>query len=457
MLGGLVVQPTAQIIGQHAGSARELGFHRLKIMTTTTHAYAETNPSMPILPSDNSRVRGRTAYLLLSFPIHLLAFVIGAALVVTGVSTLVLGIGIPILSFTMDIADRFVEAERGMQRRFLSKPMLPRPASSNQSMLRKLFDPQGWVDVFFTLVAWIVSTITFCSMLTWIGCMLGFTYWLWGWTLPTDSHGLYSFLWSFAPFWFVASFYTVVSGIAFVTYPWVAKGLATFQSTVFESIVNSDALRSRVSELETSNQAARTAERTALSRLERDIHDGPQQRLVRTQMDIARAQRAFDQDPEAARLILNSLSQQNQATLDELRALSNGIAPPVLVDRGLQAALVELTSRSAVPTTLEMNLPLNLGTDLETCAYFVVSECLSNVAKHADATTCAVELGTTNMLGKNGVTTALRIEVADDGHGGATISPDNAGAGSGLRGLRSRVAGFGGTLTVNSPCGAQLL
>ena len=131
--------------------------------------------------------------------------------------------------------------------------------------------------------------------------------------------------------------------------------------------------------------AAVSAEATALRRLERDIHDGPQQRLVRLAMDLGRAEQQFATDPEAARATVAEALAQTRETLDELRALSRGIAPPILVDRGLQAALTALAGRCTVPVDLDAPPIARLDPAVETTAYFVVAEALTNVAKHSHA------------------------------------------------------------------------
>ena len=128
----------------------------------------------------------------------------------------------------------------------------------------------------------------------------------------------------------------------------------------------------------------------ARSRLERDIHDGPQQRLVRLGMDLARAKRQASRDPRAAETILDGAIAQTRETLDELRSLSRGIAPPVLVDRGLAAALAEVAARSGVPVAVDADVP-RLSEHVEQAAYFVASEALANLNKHSGAR--AAELG----------------------------------------------------------------
>ncbi|HEX6855496.1 MAG TPA: histidine kinase [Streptosporangiaceae bacterium] len=184
-----------------------------------------------------------------------------------------------------------------------------------------------------------------------------------------------------------------------------------------------------------------TADAAALRRLERDIHDGPQQRLVRLAMDLGRAQHNLASRPEAAQAALADAIAQTQETLDELRALSRGIAPPVLADRGLPAALAALAARSTIPAETDAGpLGQRLDPAVETAAYFVIAEALANAAKHSHARRCAIGL-------RHGHRT-LRVWLTDDGVGGAALVK-----GHGLRGLDHRLHAVGGRLTVTSPAG----
>ena len=143
-------------------------------------------------------------------------------------------------------------------------------------------------------------------------------------------------------------------------------------------------LQQEVRRVEGGRDAAREAEAASLRRLERDIHDGPQQRLVRLTMDLGRARRQLADDPERASETIDAALLQARETVDELRSLSRGIAPPLLVDRGLTAALGELTVRSEVPVEATIDVPHTLPPHVETAVYFVVAEALTNVAKHSE-------------------------------------------------------------------------
>jgi len=208
------------------------------------------------------------------------------------------------------------------------------------------------------------------------------------------------------------------------------------------------ALEAQVSGLTARREAAAAAETAALRRLERDIHDGPQQRLVRLGMDLSAAERRLADDPEAAARLLAEARAQAAETLAELRALSRGIAPPILADRGLAAAVATLAARSPVPTTVDVELAERPAPPVESAAYFVVSEALANVAKPARPGTAVVRARLVEKPGGR----ALEVEVADDGVGGAAVAK-----GHGLAGLADRVAGLGGELTVSSPDGGPTL
>ncbi|MEK6343601.1 MAG: histidine kinase, partial [Curtobacterium sp.] len=208
-----------------------------------------------------------------------------------------------------------------------------------------------------------------------------------------------------------------------------------------------EVLERRVAGLQASRAGAVTAEGQALRQIERDLHDGPQQRLVRLRMDLSAAERAIDKDPAKARQLIGEASTHAQDALDELRALSRGFAPPILLDRGLVAALEALVARTPIPVALEVRLPdgLELATEIQRNVYFTVSELLTNTTKHAGASTGAVYLGL--VVDASGVW-YLTVSVTDDGRGGAR--PEE---GHGIEGLMGRMRALDGELTVSSPEG----
>jgi signal transduction histidine kinase len=182
--------------------------------------------------------------------------------------------------------------------------------------------------------------------------------------------------------------------------------------------------------------AAGDAERR---RLERDLHDGAQQRLVAISMQLRYLQSRIREDPSTAEELVTTATDELAQSLEELRELARGIHPAVL-DHGLDAALESLAARSPVPATVDYEVAERLPTPVELAAYFVASEALANVAKYAQATAVEVRVWRTNGV--------ARIEIADDGIGGA----DDA-RGSGLRGLADRVEALDGRLLVSSPPG----
>lgn len=199
-------------------------------------------------------------------------------------------------------------------------------------------------------------------------------------------------------------------------------------------------LRARVNQLaESRSQVLRAAE-TERRRLERDLHDGVQQRLLSIPITLGLARSAVHSRPERAEALIDEARSTSLAVLEELRALSQGIHPPVLTERGLAGAVRELTALAPVPLGLCLDIPDELPAEIETTAYYVVAEALANIAKHADA-----GRGQVRIQRRGG---ELAVEVDDDGRGGAQPA-----AGTGLRGLADRVAATGGTLRVDSPPG----
>jgi signal transduction histidine kinase len=206
--------------------------------------------------------------------------------------------------------------------------------------------------------------------------------------------------------------------------------LVTLDAELRESLAELRASRARIVQ-------AGDAERR---RLERDLHDGAQSRLVALKLLLSRARlRARGRDRELEAMLGGAIGELD-TSLAELRELARGIHPAVLSDQGLEPALQALASRAPVPVTVEADGGERLPGPVESAAYFVVSEALANVAKYAEATQAAVAVRRAN--GR------VTVDVTDDGVGGA-----DAGRGSGLRGLADRVAALDGTLAVESPAG----
>lgn len=206
------------------------------------------------------------------------------------------------------------------------------------------------------------------------------------------------------------------------------------------------ALQHEVSALSHARRGAVSSAQTERHRIERDLHDSVQPRLVSLAMTIGLAQTKLDTDLPQAKILIGEAHEDAKSALLELRNVVRGIAPTILPDRGLDAALSSVVQRietSGVPTTLTVDLPRRLPEEVEACAYFVVAEALTNVAKHARATQAVVTVRFDE------ATDALFVSVYDDGIGGATVTADDDA--TGLRGLGERVTAARGTFEVSSP------
>jgi signal transduction histidine kinase len=219
---------------------------------------------------------------------------------------------------------------------------------------------------------------------------------------------------------------------------WPALGLAVAVAA-FVLVARRLRLEQRIEVLETTRAGAVDVQESDLRRIERDLHDGAQARLVALGMNLGLAEQRLAGDPETARELVVEARAGVEAALRELRDLARGVHPPLLTDRGLEAAIASLAHASAIPVDITADVPERLPAVVETAAYFVVAEALANAAKHAGATQIEVRLARQP--------STLVIEVADNGSGGADAS------GSGLTGLRRRVEALDGTLSIASPSG----
>ena len=218
---------------------------------------------------------------------------------------------------------------------------------------------------------------------------------------------------------------------------WPGLGLALL-AAIHGAVVYA-ATHHRIEVLEASRSGAVDVQESELRRIERDLHDGAQARLVALGMSLGMAEQRVGTDPEAVRGLIAEARIGAAEALAELRDLARGIHPPVLTDRGLEAALAALVARSPLAVSLTVNVPQRPPSAVETAAYFTVAEALANAIKHAHAHHVDVRIKRTD--------NHLIVEVVDDGEGGADA------AGRGLTGLRQRAESFDGTLRVDSPEG----
>lgn len=377
------------------------------------------------------------------------------ALTVAGLA-LSAGLAIVVIGPLVLVGTTYVARTHAFFERLRLQGMLHRPAPTPTYLrapadggfwrraLTSLRDPQSWLDVLWSLISPITGTAAFVVVVTWwAGILGGLTYWFWQRYLPDgDGHHGLAWLLGLGDSRTAESLLNlVVGGLLLVTLPAVMRGVALLHGGLATALLCSRAdLQQQVARAESGREAGRAAEATALRRLERDIHDGPQQRLVRLGMDLGRARRAVGTDPQHATDLIDGALEQAREAVAELRSLSRGVAPPLLVDRGLGAALGEMLTHAPVPVESRVDVPDRLPAHVETAVYFVVSESLTNIAKHSRADRAAVEVTV--------VDDAVRVRVMDDGVGGAEVAK-----GHGLAGLQQRLAAVDGTFELTSPDG----
>jgi signal transduction histidine kinase len=423
-------------------------------------------------------VPGELGFLILAFPVALVAFILSLSIVSFGVSSLVLIFGIFVVVGGMYAARGFGTLEL-YRLQWAGQPRIERPewqdGRAQQGFggwLRGIFaNGHYWLYLLHSLVInFVVSLVTWTLTVIAVAYLLGgLTGWIWMPFLPeawqideSDFTFTNAFLGIFGQQASGGSLATSEHIIEFVfgmvlalLLPFITHGLVLVHQLIARGVLGSfksDGLQREIIALNASRGAAVSAEGHSLRRLERDIHDGPQQRLVRLQMDLSAAQRQVEKDPQKAQTLISEAMGQAKDALEELRALSRGFAPPILLDRGLVAALESAAIRSTIPTRVVSELPDSDGTavsalpnEIERNAYFVASEAIVNAAKHSGASQVDVLV---SLVVPDGDHSWLLIVVSDNGRGGALLLP-----GHGLAGLDERLRGLGGVLEVSSPEG----
>ena len=408
-------------------------------------------------------------FLLLGFPIATAGFTISIALFNTGIATIVpIFIGVFILLGSLYVARGFATLEL-IRLDWSGRPPITRTDWQDAraktgfwGWLRSLLgNGHYWLALLHTVVInFAVSLFTWTVTVVWISVGLGgVTYWFWERFTTYPHVQLYISQWLLYRRGLVPAnsayeageiiLYLILGILLLATLPFITRGLTNLHWAIASGVLGpwkSEALGQQVRDLSDARGAASSAEGHSLRRLERDIHDGPQQRLVRLQMDLAAAERQLDGDHEKARKLIGEAMQQSKDALEELRSLSRGFAPPILLDRGLVAALESAATRSPIPTTVTDSLAegTELPQEIERNAYFAASEALTNAIKHSGATNIDIRVTTTAK--------DLVVTVSDNGSGGATTK-----AGHGLAGLRERMRGVSGALEVHSPTGGPTL
>lgn len=395
------------------------------------------------------RLGADTEYLLVGLPLAVLSFAFLLALAIAGTVTSAFVFGLPVLALALLTARFFADIERVRLGRLagvpVARPRYRRP-EPGMGWFRRVLLPirqgQSWLDLLHGLLAFPFALAGFIVAVVWWAVAFGGITWpLYHRVIPDeDENPVVKFVLGEDTDTNRLLFHVGLGVFALLTLPLALRAAAGLRAGLSRSLLTGlAAMQGRIEELTESRAAAASAEATALRRLERDIHDGPQQRLVRLAMDLSRAQRQLDKDPSGARQTLTEAVAQTRETLDELRQLSRGIAPPILADRGLGAALAALASRSTIPVELEVGVE-RLPAVVENTVYFVAAEALANVAKHSGATAAQVTVHQQD--------DAVYLVVTDDGVGGAHVAK-----GHGLAGLTDRVRAVEGHLAVDSPDG----
>ncbi|GAA2844134.1 hypothetical protein GCM10010517_00180 [Streptosporangium fragile] len=232
---------------------------------------------------------------------------------------------------------------------------------------------------------------------------------------------------------------TLFAVAAAVALPWSLRGYAWWTRLLLSPTAKS-VLAGRIQRLDRIRLEAADFQAAELRRIERDLHDGAQARLVAMGMTLGAIEELVDRDPAAAKALLSKVREASSAALTELRDLVRGIHPPVLAERGLGDAVRALALDSPLKATVTVDLTTRPESPVESAAYFSISELLTNAARHGGANHVWIDISTHDR--------ALRVTVTDDGCGGADPS-----RGSGLRGIERRLAAFGGVLAISSPPG----
>ncbi|MEV5613428.1 sensor domain-containing protein [Streptomyces sp. NPDC052225] len=400
-------------------------------------------------------VEGRTwrefGYLLLSFPIAVVGFVWTVTMMSLGAGLLITFIGVPVLAAGLAGARGLGALERVRARTLLGldvdapQPLRPRKNGPLAWIGATLKSGASWRHLVYTVLHFPWATFAFSVAIAfWTTGWTLFTYPLWQWVFPMyagqaglqlygdESHSVYLN----NPFEIAL---TSAVGLLFVlATPWVLRALTTVDRVMVAGLLGPSRLDSRVVELESDRGVVVDTAAADLRRIERDLHDGAQARLVNLAMDLGLAKEKLAEDPESAARMVGEAHGEVKTALQELRDLARGIHPAVLTDRGLDAALSSVASRCTVPVTVEVDLTERPAPAIEGIAYFTVSELLQNVSKHSRATRASVDVWRTR--------DRLMLQVHDNGVGGA-----DASAGSGLAGLAERLDAVDGILVVDSP------
>jgi signal transduction histidine kinase len=393
---------------------------------------------------------------------HLAGLVIGFAVIFVitfglgfGFSLVVIAlVGLPVLGVTLRFAEWFATAERARLGLMLGVRIPAWPAGNSPERAgyrwgivprwRMFTERATWGEIGYALLRLPVSAIAATlSVSAWAAGLVLLTLPLYNRSLPSGGIELGDTVLRGTPTMTASA---VIGLVVLLAAAQLTRGLAIADGALSRRLLGprSD-LAARVTELEISRERVVDAAEAERRRIERDLHDGAQQRLVAVAMELGRAQARFDDDPAGARKLVDQAHAQAKEALTELRNLVRGVHPPVLTERGLDAALSGLAALCPVPVDVHVDVPVRPRSAVEAVAYFVVAEALTNVAKHSRASHAKV------VVEGHGYPGTLTVMISDDGIGGADAH------GPGLSGLADRVSGVDGRLSVESPAGGPTI
>lgn len=388
-------------------------------------------------------------HLLLDLWIGIATFTTVVVLLSLGLFLLiVLPLAIPVI-WALFISGRIIgHVERSRHRALLGLELTDpvRPIVGGnwwQRLGERLRSSARWKEIAYGILRLPLGLLTgMLSLLVWCGSAAMILLPLYAAHLPGGNAKFGLFEVGFGPTAFLVSLVGLAGFV--LAAPWLTVALVRLDSAAARLLLaprSEDEQGERIIRLETSRLAAVDTAEAERRRIERDLHDGAQQRLVALAMGLGTARQRLETDPDDGRRLVAEAHEEAKAALKEIRDLVRGIHPVILEDRGLDAALSAVVARSPVPVTLDVDIRERPSAATESTAYFVVAEALTNIARHSQATEAHV---TIERVGNR-----LVIEVRDNGVGGA-----DADKGSGLTGLRNRVAAHdGGSMEVVSPEG----
>jgi signal transduction histidine kinase len=390
---------------------------------------------------------------------HLAGLVLGIAafvVIVTGLSLgfslLVLAlVGLPLLGLTLRLASWFAVAERARMGLMLGVRVPAWPAESRAGYRwgivprrRVLAERATWGEIGYSLLRLPLSVVAVTiSIAFWSASLVLLTLPLYNKDLPSGGAKIGDVVFTGTATMATSA---AIGLVLLLIAPQLTRGFGRLDAGLSRWLLGPPSdLAARVIELEDSRERVMDAAETERRRIERDLHDGAQQRLVALAMDLGRAKARFADDPEAAASLVDQAHAQAKEALTELRNLVRGVHPPVLTERGLDAALSGLAALCPIPVDVHVDVPVRPKSAVEAVAYFMVAEALTNVAKHSRASQAKV------VVEGHGFPGTLTVMISDDGIGGAKADSP------GLSGLADRVSGVDGRLSVESPSGGPTI